>query len=95
MLSRRVYGPGAVRADGAAVPLHGSAPARPGLVKKTLHPAFGIGFSLAGSTCGGDLDEFMPRRGQGGVGEAVAGGVDPVIGVDDPEPARAVVGPQA
>src|SRR5256884_7027088 len=73
----RVYGPGAVRAHGAAVPLHCSAPAGPGLVKKTLHPAFGISFSLAGGACGGDLDEFMPRRGQGGGGEAVAGGVDP------------------
>ena len=37
----RVYGPGAVRAHGAAVPLHRSAPAGPRLVKKTLHSAFG------------------------------------------------------
>ena len=82
-------------AHGAAVPLHRSAPAGPGLVKKTLHSAFGVGFPLVGGACGGDLDEFMPGRGQGGVGEAVAGGVDPVIQVHDPEPARAGVGPQA
>ncbi len=67
---REVYGPGAVRAHGTAVPLHRRAPAGPGLVKKTLHAAFGVGFPLAGGACGGDLDEFMPGRGQGGVGEA-------------------------
>src|SRR5436190_1660834 len=91
----RVYGPGALRAHGAAVPLHRGAPAGAGLVKKTLSPAFGGGFPLAGGACGGDLDEFMPGRGQGRVGEAVAGGVDPVIEIYDPEPARAAVGPQA
>ena len=77
----QIYGPGAVRAHGTAAPLHRGAPAGPGLVKKTLHSAFGVGFPLAGGTCGGDLDEFMPGWGQGEVGEAVAGGVDPVIGV--------------
>ena len=91
----QVYGPGAVRADGTAVPLHRSAPAGPRLVEKALHAAFGVGFSLAGGARGGDLDEFVPGRGKGGVGETVAGGVDPVIQVHDPEPARAGVGPQA
>ena len=91
----QVYGPGAVGAHGAAVPLHRSAPAGQRLVKKTLHAAFGVGFPLVWGACCGDLDEFVPARGQGGVGEAVAGGVDPVIQVHDPEPARAAVGPQA
>ena len=77
------------------MPLHRAAPAGPRLVKKTLHSAFGIGFPLARGACGGDLDEFVPGRGQGGVGEAVAGGVDPGIQVYYPEPARAAVGPQA
>jgi hypothetical protein len=36
-----------MRADGAAMPLHRSAPAGPGLVKKTLHSVFRVGFSLA------------------------------------------------
>jgi hypothetical protein len=26
----------------------------------TLHSAFGIGFSLSGGACGGDLDQFIP-----------------------------------
>ena len=45
----QVYGPGAVGAHGAAVPLHRGAPAGPGLVEKTLHSAFGVGFPLAGA----------------------------------------------
>jgi hypothetical protein len=58
--SGRAYGPGAVRARGAAVPLRRGAPARAALVKMTLHSAFGIGFSLSGGACGGDLDQFIP-----------------------------------
>jgi hypothetical protein len=61
--SGRVYGPGAVCVHGAAVPLHRNAPDGPGLIKKTLQTAFGVGFSLAGAARGRDLDEFIPGRG--------------------------------
>jgi len=84
-----------VCAHTAALPSHRSTPAGPRLVEKTLHAAFGVGFPLAGRASGGDLDEFMPRRGKGGIGDAVAGGVDPGIQVHHAEPARVGVGLQA
>jgi len=75
----QVYGPGAVRAHGTAAPLQRGAPAGPGLVEQALHAVFGVGFSLVWGACGGYLDEFVSGRGEAGVGEAVAGGVDPVV----------------
>ena len=93
--SGQVDGPGAVCAQATALPSHRGSPAGPRLVEKTVHAAFGVSFPLAGRARGGDLDELMPRRGKGGVGDAVASGVDPVIRVHHPEPARAGVGTQA
>src|SRR6266700_3034855 len=58
----QVYGPGAVRAHGTAVPLHCGAPAGPGLVEQALHAAFGGGFPLVRGARGGYLDELIPGR---------------------------------
>jgi hypothetical protein len=81
-----------VHAHNAASPFDPGAPAGLRLVEKALHAAFGIGFPLVRSAGRGDLYEFVTWGRKGGVGEAVAGGVDPVIEVRDPEPAWAGVG---
>ena len=57
-----------------------------------MHAALGVGFPLAGGARGGDLDEFVPGRRKGGIGGAVAGGIDPVVQVHQPEPPRVYVG---
>jgi hypothetical protein len=77
----QVHGPAVVRAQRAAVPLHRGTPAGPGLIKKMLDSAFGVGFSLAWGACGGDRRSSCPGGARVGVGEAVAGSVDPVVQV--------------